>query len=304
MKMNSDRWLLRIADNDDCEITSVGGAAFELQDDHSTNPEIDWSRFPVKEMIKRGWITRKEAIRPELFDLVPGWDRLCPLFRRTWIRCNKQVDSYSLAAWTARVVLNSQQDFPKGRFRPGRIDLAVMTEIAKLSVSELGLRQVRERLSEYGVTLVVEPHLPKTYLDGAALLFPRDVAIIGLTLRHDRIDNFWYALMHELAHLALHVGKDQHAHFFDDFDANDKIDPREMEADELASEALIPKVAWDASPAKMLPSKEAAELLATELDIHPAIVAGRMRYERSYKFLSSLVGNGGIRCQFPNIHWS
>ena len=302
MKMNNDRWLLRKGGYDDCGITSVGGAAFELAAEKEPDAEVDWERFPVREMVKRGWIACENSIS-ELFDAVPEWERLCPLYHQMRIRSNKQVDPYSLAAWTARIVLKSRDQSLRGRFNLDSIDLSLMRDLAKLSDSETGPQDAIGRLAELGIAVVVEPHLPRTHLDGAALWAGGDTAIIGLTIRYDRIDNFWYCLMHELAHLALHAGDERDLHFFDDLDTSEEIDPREVEADELAFEALIPKGAWDASPAKLLPSKEAAELLAKELKIHPAIVAGRMRSERSYMLLSQLVGSGGIRCQFPNIEW-
>ena len=29
--------------------------------------------------------------------------------------------------------------------------------------------------------------------------------VIGLTLRYDRLDNFWFVLLHELGHVFLHL---------------------------------------------------------------------------------------------------
>ena len=76
-------------------------------------------------------------------------------------------------------------------------------------------------------------------------------------------------------------------------------DPRERQADEWAEEALIPKVAWEASAVKNHPTPMAVMNLANVLKIHPAIVAGRVRYEQqNYRLLSQFVGTGGIRRQF------
>ncbi|NJL20730.1 MAG: hypothetical protein HC895_07860 [Leptolyngbyaceae cyanobacterium SM1_3_5] len=49
-------------------------------------------------------------------------------------------------------------------------------------------------------------HLPQTYLDGAALLLPDGTPVVALTLRYDRIDNFWFVLLHELGHILLPAG--------------------------------------------------------------------------------------------------
>jgi HTH-type transcriptional regulator/antitoxin HigA len=140
-------------------------------------------------------------------------------------------------------------------------------------------------------------------LDGAAILFAKSRPIIGLTLRHDRLDNFWFCLMHELAHVALHL-KSEGDGFYDDLDIEDADDPRERAADNLAREVLIPDGAWKQSPARVLRSPEAAERLAEKLRIHPAIVVGRMRYEtKNYRILGQMLGRGEVRKLFRNISW-
>jgi HTH-type transcriptional regulator/antitoxin HigA len=304
MKMNDNNWLVRRGGNDDCDVTSVGGAAFTVASESVSNEKRDWARFPVVEMVRRGWITCEESVGPEFFGLIRGWEQLSPLYRQTKVRSDKQIDPYSLAAWTARIVSRAQEEALSGRFEVDGTGPSLMTEIAQLSASSTGPQKAKDRLSHYGIALIIEPQLPRTHLDGAALLLDNNKAVIGMTVRYDRIDNFWFCLMHELAHLVLHFGNDQTSYFFDDLDQTEGVEPREKEADELAREALIPEIQWESSAAKVLPSKEAAELLANELGIHPAIVAGRMRYERSYTFLSELVGAGEIRHHFPGVEWS
>jgi IrrE N-terminal-like domain len=73
-------------------------------------------------------------------------------------------------------------------------------------------------------------------LNGAAMVGPRGAPVDGLTLRHDRIDNFWFTLLHELCHLCLHydVSVDTHVAFVDDMEIRSD-DTRELEADALAS---------------------------------------------------------------------
>jgi len=107
--------------------------------------------------------------------------------------------------------------------------------------------------------------------------------------------------MHELAHICLHLsGKDEA--FYDDLDSGGDTDSREEEADKLAGEALIPEDVWRASPAKSLRSPEAAQHLAEKLRIHPAIVAGRMRYAASnFRILNQLIGKGQARKCFPEF---
>ena len=214
------------------------------------------------------------------------------------------MDEYALAAWSARVVIRAREDPPSVRFEPGTVDFDFMREVARLSWSDSGPLLAQEYLRKHGIPLIIEPHLPRTYLDGAAILTGEDRPIIGLTVRHDRIDNFWYCLMHELAHVSrhLHAGVSR---FFDDLDVEDQGNAREEEADELAGEALIPSEVWQRSSAKDYRSPEAAEHLAKKLRIHRAIVAGRVRRDsNNYRILNQLVGHRQVRRLFSEVEWN
>ena len=103
-----------------------------------------------------------------------------------------------------------------------------------------------------------------------------------------------------MAHIALHINKDNDL-FYDELDdvKGLQLDAMEREADQLASEALVNSEKWEISPAKILPSKLAAESLSKELGVHVAIIAGKMRFEMSdFKRLSKVVGDAKVRHYF------
>jgi HTH-type transcriptional regulator / antitoxin HigA len=213
-----------------------------------------------------------------------------------------QLDLYALTAWTVRVRMLASQ-MASGTFEQEIVDDEFMKEVARLSVLDHGPRVAGKFLEKYGIRLVIEPHLPRTFLHGASLLAPDGCLVIALTLRYDRIDNFWFTLMHELVHVTRHLGQDQ-APFYDDLQVTAQDDPKEMEADRLAGEALIPEGAWRKSPANRVRSPEAVQQLADQLRIHPAIVAGRYRDERrAYRVLNQFVGHGQVRRLFTRVQW-
>ena len=273
---------------------------------------IDWNRYPVREIVSRGWIEMKvsdvsgqaEEIVREFFATLGGATPAQALFRTTdQVRSARSMDEYELMAWSARVVIRAQQNPPPVSYERGTVNAQFMREVAKLSWSEQGPLLAQEYLHKHGIPLVLEPHLPRTYLDGAAILIDAARPIIGLSLRHDRLDNFWFSLMHELAHIALHLDEGV-SRFFDDLDVQGDGDGREAEADSLAGESLIPEAAWTESPASRLSTPQAATRLAQQLGIHPAIVAGRMRYERnSYRILNRMVGHNQVRKHFTDVKW-
>jgi len=288
--------------------THLGIPARALLQDQSeeslSQDNIEWDRFPVREIAKRKWVevsytnVQKHAreILQALLDPLKSQGSLAALYRTgEHVRSARPMDRYALVAWTARIVALAQQDPPEVVYVPGTVTSEFMRELAHLSTKEKAPLLARDFLKHHGISLVTELHLPRTYLDGAAVLPDDIVPIVGLTLRYDRLDNFWFSLMHELAHIALHFD-DMAQGFYDDLDLKDAHDPCEAEADALAGEALIPQLEWERSPAKVLPSPRAAQHLADQLGIHVAIVAGRIRRERnSYKILTQLVGHGKVR---------
>ena len=280
------------------------------EQDEDEEVDIDWDRFPIKQMIAWGWITAPESrvcseeiIRPffaEVSDLKPQ-AILCR--SSSHVRTARSMDDYSLAAWSARVLARAYESPPAVRYEPEILTYEFLHKIAQLSVSDTGPVMARDFLKEHGIQLVVERHLPRTYLDGAVIMIDKLHPVIGLTLRYDRIDNFWFTLMHELAHLARHLDS-ENSIYFDDLDIEAEDDPRESEANQLAVEALIPHDIWLASPASRRCIPMAAEHLATKLHIHTAIVAGRMQHEfKSYQLLRNLVGSGEVRKLFPEVKW-
>lgn len=267
--------------------------------------EIDWSGFPVKEMLARGWLqklTNKAAETTE--DLVRGFIANAGMqfgtaaFRRSLHgdACSPAT-TYALFAWLARVIQKAREKRPSlGTFDQNAFSPAFLRELVQLSWSDQGPAIAVEFLEKHGIVVVIEPALKGTLLDGAALQDLDGMMIIGLTLRFDRLDNFWFTLLHEVAHLWKHVN--QEATFLDNLDSSSE-DRRELEANRIAKEALIPRVAWKRSEAHLNPSNETIDRLSRELKIHPAIIAGRLRKEReNYTLFNDLVGHGQVRKHF------
>ena len=175
---------------------------------------IEWGRFPVKSMAKLGWIPDRsdlaecaEEIMRDLIDRAGGLDVAgAALYRKNdHARANAKTDPYALWAWCWQVLARANEDRPSADYERGTVTLDFLTKVARLSWSEDGPRLAKELLARDGIALVIERHLPKTYLDGVALRLGDGRPVIGLTLRYDRIDNFWFCLLHELAHVGRHM---------------------------------------------------------------------------------------------------
>ena len=277
-----------------------------------TLADVEWRRFPLKSMAKLGWVADGPDLMDRAEEVVRGMIRraggtklaAASLFRKNdHRRINAKTDEYALSAWCWEVLGRANYRPPEAPYQPEAVTPELLKAVAQSSRLEEGPRLAVKLLAQYGIAVEVVPHLPRTHLDGAALRLGDGRPVIGLTLRYDRIDNFWYCLMHELAHVRLHLDADKDDIFVHDHSLRGREvsydNSKESEADTCAEEALIPEAAWDASEVSRNPSGMAVMALALDLGIHPAIVAGRVRYRLgNYRLLSQFVGSGQVKKQF------
>lgn len=268
----------------------------------------DTAKFPIKEMHRRGYFegfrgTVREA-RDNAEELIRSFMRDIHLHRTRPARLrapmhqsgSRPMDDYALLTWHVAVLKKARQTKLKSAYVKDSLTDERLRELARLSRFEQGPRLAQEFLADMGIALVFENHFSKTYLDGAAMLDGVH-PVVALTLRHDRLDNFWFALLHELVHVKEHLSPDRP--FIAD-DLEDKIHRQTAEervADEGARDILIPPAEWLTSELVNSPTLNAAMALADKLRIHPTIVAGRVRFESgNWRLLSSIKAD--VRCQF------
>lgn len=169
-----------------------------------------------------------------------------------------------------------------------------LRELAQMSQDEKAILKLESILMAKGIVLVIEPSIESLKLDGCVYVNETGHAVVALSLRFNRLDNFWFTLMHELAHLVMHSDKLE-TPILENLEekATDLI---EKQADKLAGNTLIPKSEWRTCKAKISFSEGDVLDFAQKLNIHPAIVAGRIRKETDhYDRLSKIVNKHDVR---------
>lgn len=292
----------------------------DLKKDLNCEENYEWNKFPIKEMAKRGWINLDTSSKPAVSIkesaeksvkafLTQIYDNTAAPahFRRTFRgeSLNDKNSFYSILAWTARVLQRAKQSITKyKKFDPSELSEDYFSEVARLSSLPDGPRKVIDVLANKGIALIIEPKLPNTLLDGAALLSENGLPIIGMTLRYDRIDYFWFTLLHELAHIWKHINTSDEA-YIDRIENTVESSRIEKQANRIARDALIPRAIWKRSPAFMNPSSESILSLAKDLSIHPAIIVGRLQKENeNYGMFRDMLGQGTVRSLFPELSFS
>ena len=271
--------------------------------------DVEWGSFPIKEIVRRGWVsgfdprTQAEEIMRSLAmkaGVQNYYAQAATTFLRQSSRCNEKDNPFAIQAWILGILSEARKIESMIRLSKDDLKTNLISRVVHLSVLKDGPIKAKEYLESRGVILVVIPHFPKTYVDGAALINDNGTPIVGLSLRYDRLDNFWFTLAHELSHLILgHVHRVEGHCIIDDLDIIDSLDKLEKEADNVAKDALIPSQLWSNHPAQLTGRIEDVNDLAKKLDINPAIVAGRIRFEKNnYRILSRQVGHREVKRHF------
>lgn len=220
-----------------------------------------------------------------------------PSLLRTGINVKDHSEDWVLLSWKAQVTRRAERTIENERLSYRPLDVSWLKQLAKLSEKVDGPLQAQALLKEHGIVLVIERNIPGMEVDGAAFLV-ENIPVIGLTLRRDALDNFWFTLMHEVAHVILHHRTGLASGFFDDVE-HAEVDEFEQEANKFASDLLIPEELWSRSPARIAKTPAPIENLAKQLSIAPAIIYGRIRFERkNYTIFSDKIGRGAVRKLF------
>jgi Predicted transcriptional regulators len=270
---------------------------------------IEWTHYPIAEMRTKGWISyanagaerewqKKSALMQFLSDS-PAVGRA--LHRKAAGDDNTKRRA-SLIAWQTQVLKKACEvadHHPP--FQPLSSD--EISQLARFSADSNGISSAISLLAGRGIILVVEKHLKGTKIDGAAMSLGRKHAVIGITLRHDRLDNFWFVLLHEIGHLMRHWRNVVDFGIVDEDAGVESAELFEREADEFALNAMIPAETWKSSMVRFTKSRSDVIQFANRLHLHPALVAGRIRHERSYSEFSDLICK--VRSEFQAIGlWS
>ncbi len=234
---------------------------------------------PVAEMIKRCWLPPSDSIDEleekvcHFFGIsqVEEFPQLAINFRQSG---NRDPKTQAQMTWAKRV-----ENIVQGQKIPAfdRASLeAAIPDILTCAADAEDIALVPPKLLSLGIHFAIVPHLERTYLDGAAF-YLEDAPVIALTLRHKRIDNFWFTLMHELGHIvAGHQGR-----YLDDME-NLEVEEEEEEANRLATSWLLDSAEVERFVLKNQPyfSSTKVQNFAISQDRHPGILVGRLHQKK------------------------
>lgn len=247
-----------------------------------------YSLIPLRDVLKKGWVKNTTNLRTLE-------NRVCQFLE---IEDINDIPTLNLAARKS----DSYREFTPGQvawyFRARQIAKTIKAkkynpefflkdvfELTTISTDESNMRKLPRMLSDAGIRFVLVDHLPNTKIDGAAFWLDNDMPVIALSLRYDRIDHFWFTLMHELAHIYMDDSKkgyiDENLVGKDALSSEDKP-ANELKADRFASSWLIPQKRFNDFINKTKPyySKQQISKFANNLSIHPGLVVGQLQHAK------------------------
>jgi HTH-type transcriptional regulator / antitoxin HigA len=265
-----------------------------------------YTAAPIKDMVRRGWIVESDNVevmesRVMRFFAVDSLDARPNFFSAAARKSTSYVDEFTPAqqAWLFRARQLART------LKPSKFDArtfpAEVLELRSLLANPEDVRQVPKALASLGVRCVVVEHLPETRIDGACFWLDSKSPVVALSLRFDRIDSFWFTLMHELGHVTASDGRDEALRPDIDLIVNaeaaskdEVLPPEELAANQFASSFLLPLDEFKGFIGSVKPffSKQKIEEFAALHKIHPGLVVGQLQHQRLIPFAnlrSSLV---------------
>ncbi len=259
-----------------------------------------YEQFPVREMVKRGWIGETDDIKvlehefTRFFCLTSLDDSpsLAHAAKKTSYEEDVSILQWS---WLYRVK-QVAESYVVPKYKKISLIKALPAIRALMSAPE-EIRLVPKILNEAGVRFVLVEALPSSKIDGACLWLRGEAPVIAMSVRLDRIDNFWFVLRHEIEHV---INEDRRASqmILDEDIANNTESAQlaeEQVANDAASQFGISDGELEHYMARVNPyffSRERVLGFADRLGVHPGIVVGRLQNKLekagqsdSYKYL-------------------
>ncbi len=259
-----------------------------------------YERMPVKDMLAKGWLKpfkSAEELQVQVLGFW-GWEKLdfsfldehyLPCLTRKSEAYNQFNASYAIT-WYQKA-LNVAENFPHLPYKKQKLE-KLYDSLHTYTVTEKGINQFIKDLAEIGVIFFVLPHLQKTYLDGAAFYSGKNPVII-YTGRYNRIDNFWFTVAHEIAHVLNHL--DEKTPFVLDNLKNGDINAMETEANKLAAEKLKhTEIIKYLQPYLGYLSTSKVEECADVYKVHPAIIIGKLAFEKKISYGNQSLYNDDV----------
>ncbi|OFY86019.1 MAG: addiction module antidote protein, HigA family [Bacteroidetes bacterium RIFCSPLOWO2_12_FULL_31_6] len=259
-----------------------------------------YERMPVKDMLTKGWLKPFGSAKELKQQVLQFWnwtkldfsiidENYLPYLPRKSEAYNQFNASYAIT-WYRKATIEATK-IKVNAYDKKKLE-NLYDNIYTYTVIENGINLFIKELANAGVIFFVLPHLQKTYLDGAAFFLDKTPVIV-YTGRFKRIDNFWFTVAHEIAHVLLHLNKE--LTFVLDNLRDGELNGLENEANEWASNKLKHEEILNyLNPYLGYLTTSKVEECAATYNIHPAIIIGKLAHEKTISYANQSLYNDNV----------
>lgn len=259
-----------------------------------------YERMPIRDMIRKKWLPDFENFNELYSSILAYWDvekldfdswdqKTLPLLARKSESFNQYNAAYTYT-WYHKARLTAQ-NYQVGIYNKDLL-VCLYNSLHQYTTQADGYNNFIRKLNDAGVIFFVLPHLQKTYLDGAAFYIHENPVVV-YTGRYKRIDNFWFTVAHEIAHILKHLDLPD-TFFVDNFNNEEKCEVEE-EANLIASVQLKHNEIYNyLKPKFNYLTHSAITSCAAQFEIHPAIVIGKLAHEKNISYANQNLFNENV----------
>lgn len=245
-----------------------------------------YEKFPVREMVKRGWIENSSNLEVLVarfcnFFEIPSLDDE-PTFGHAARKGGEYGSTSQLqSAWLFRARQLARKVMLTTKFTVKKLKSA-LDKLRLLLHETIEIRHIPAILADAGIRFVIVETMPGTKIDGATFWLDDDSPVVVLSLLRDRIDNFWFTLMHELSHVEHGEGKTEPIIDIN-LCSNEQPANRpdyELRADRDAGEFCVSQDAIKNFIIRTDPYYHEVKIIGFALtnNVHPGIVVGQLQH--------------------------
>lgn len=268
--------------------------AFDLAAADEPDPSVSvraqlLKNYPIREMVKRGWLQDGDAESlgrqlAKFFDVATTSDvpYMAHAAKKTSYE-TLEIPPVQLA-WLFRV-RQIAKSIAVPKFSHARLTEAVI-RMRQLLIAPEEARHVARLLAECGVRFIAVEALPSSKIDGVCFWLDQHSPVIGMSLRFDRIDNFWFVLRHEIEHVLQGHGKGSPEGMIDAelqgerANSGDAVPEEERMANLAASDFCVARDKITSFIARKNPFFYEKDVLAFSKinGVHPALPVGQIQH--------------------------
>ena len=253
-----------------------------------------FSIAPVKDMQSRGWIPQHDDVDDLRASLLNFFEAKSVEEIPHLEVAARKTDALDDLSPTQRAWVQQAKHMAKvPRVAPFKRDRIphLKTHLRQLAAFPKSVTEVPEALADAGIRFVVVEPLPGGKIDGAAFWLTPQQPVIAMSVRFDRVDAFWFTLMHEISHVAHNDALSIDTDLSGSHEGGELEDPKwrdqiEDRADAEASATLIDPKLLESFIRRVGPlyTKVKINQFAHRIKIHPGIIVGQLQHrgELSY----------------------